>query len=69
MPKVQTQLDPPLFEEAADIYIPDLWGLAMWLKNSDAESTDDLNALSDDVLKCWHLCHSLRQHIIIGSNR
>ena len=74
MTKIQTQLAPQVFEEVEDIHIPDLWGLAMWLKDSDARRTNDptpshnrdvwLKAYGEDVLKCWHLCHSLLDHII-----
>ena len=74
MTQVQTQINPPVFEEIRDIYIPDLWGLARWLKDTPGHRLDRATgasptdatyaAMGDDVLKCWHLCHSLRAHIL-----
>lgn len=44
--------------------MPDLWHLAMWLKDNQeciGISHDHLHGqlLSDAVLECWHLCHDL----------
>jgi len=70
---VQTQLDPIVYEEAEDIHIPDLWHLSSWLKDLDRQRTGTGGSLTSDqwlkdngdaVLRCWHLAHSLRKHII-----
>ena len=49
--------------------IPDLWHLAMWLKDADSSRTGDtagpnnrdrwLKQQAVAVLDCWHLCHEL----------
>ena len=48
------------------IQIPDLWHLAMWLKDNEATVSKAIghNHLggqkwSDAVLETWHLCHDL----------
>ena len=45
-----------------DVQIPDLWHMAMWLKENK------MVLWAEMALECWHLCHDLRRHIQEGGD-
>jgi hypothetical protein len=60
-----------------DVQIPDLWHIAMWLKDSDGVRSKDplvlkldryvdqtLKVYGQDVLDTWHIAHALKKHIM-----
>ncbi len=56
---------------AGEIEIPDLWHIAMALKDVAAGrrrmigvDSVALSSQADAILKCWHTAHALKQHII-----
>jgi len=51
--------------EARDITVPDLWHVAMFLKDY-AKTTPNplmLQKAADEILETWHLAHDLLRHI------
>jgi hypothetical protein len=49
--------------DAQDIDVPDLWHIAMALKNGEVYLPHARTQVSEMVLECWHLCHDLKRHI------
>ena len=50
------------------VKIPDLWHIAMLLKDHETDLSLGHNhlqgqSMSDAVLECWHTCHDLKRHI------
>lgn len=54
-------------EDVRGFNIPDLWHIAMWLKDNESEINIHNHlrgqSFSDAVLECWHLCHDLVRHV------
>lgn len=59
--QVCTQKGGGVYQEARKIQIPDLWHLAMYLKDS---KNAGLREQADMVLECWHLAHAMKDHIV-----
>ncbi len=46
------------------IQVPDLWHIAMWLKDNKPNiGHNHGQPLDEAVLECWHLCHDLIENI------
>lgn len=65
--------DKHITRDINEIQVPDLWHLAMWLKNTDKQRKPQdalteawLKEMSVYVLETWHLTHALKQSIALG---
>ena len=64
--KVQVKANPVVKKEVENIDVPDLWHVAMAIREGRDFSTQgkDINiSLSEMILETWHLAHSLKAHI------
>ena len=50
---------------ATSIHIPDLWHIAMALKElSKKDGNKWMDFAADEVLEAWHIAHDLKHHVI-----
>lgn len=75
MKTVTIQTNPPEIIDLSRVHLPDLWHVAMWLKDNEPERYRPMwdksqqklpraikearNQQGEDILKVWHLCHHL----------
>lgn len=62
---VTVHVDDGTQEQAGKISIPDCWHVMEWLKENEPDlQMGDGTSAWRMVLDCWHLAHSMRNHII-----